>query len=163
MKQPINRLLMKLAILVFVALFFQATFVQASEAVELTPFYKSWLKERSYTHPSLKPKASSSATKKMASPKAMASVKKATPKIGKTPFYKSWLQERSYAHPGITSSAAASSPVKSIAKAAPAKKTKSPAAEYKKRPEFNVCNFVCLSTCKTCNKSSSSNYLMSKE
>ncbi len=164
MKKLINHSLVKLGVLFLAALFFQATFAQASEAGEMTPFYKSWLKERSYTHPGLRPKTSTPAATKMAQPKAMASVKASPSKITKTPFYKSWLQERSYAHPGLSSSsAAASTPAKIAVKAGPEKKAKSPAAEYKKRPEFNVCNFVCLSTCKTCSKSSSSNYLMSRE
>ncbi len=154
---------MKLGILFFVTLFFQTAFAQASEASELTPFYKSWLKERSYVHPTLKSKSHSSTVKKTASSKAVASAKVTTSKVEKEPFYKSWLQERSYAHPGITSRAAVSTPTKIISKAASSSKGKSSAPKYKSRPEYNVCNFVCLSTCKTCSNKSSSNYLMSKE
>lgn len=157
---------MKSGILFFVALFFQAAFVQASEASELTPFYKSWLKERSYVHPTLRTKSQPPAGKTTTQSKARASAKTATTKVGKSgkePFYKSWLQERSYAHPGITSRAAVSTPTKSISKATSNSKGKRSAPKYKSRPEFNICKFVCLSTCKTCSNKSSSNYLMSKE
>jgi len=78
------------------------------------------------------------------------------------PFYKSWLQEHSYAHPGIGSSPAVAPAAKSLAKAAPASAVKSSVAKTKSAPKFNICNFVCLSTCKTC-KTSSNNYLMSRE
>jgi hypothetical protein len=162
MKKSINSLFMKLGVVVFMSLFFQGTFLQTSQALEMTPFYKSWLEERSYTHPSLKPKSQPSSVKKMAQPKAVAKATHATPKIGKEPFYKSWLQERSYTHPGIESIAASSTPVKNIAETAPSSAKKKITPKHKKMPEFNICNFVCLSTCKTCN-SSSSNYLMSKE
>lgn len=151
----------KVGILVFATFFFQAIFVQASEAEELTPFYKSWLKERSYVHPGLRSKAQSPSAKKMTQSKTKVSAN--TPKVKSDRFWKSWLKERSYSHPGIVSSAATSTPAKNISKIPAGGKAKSSAPKYKSRPKFNVCNFVCLSTCKTCNKSASSNYLMSKE
>ena len=162
MKNPINCLFMKLGILFFVTLFFQTPFVPASEAGEMTPFYKSWLQEHSYVHPSLRPKTQPAPAKKMAQPKAMASAKTTTKKTGSGAFWKSWLQEHSYAHPGIGSSPAVAPAAKSLAKAAPTSAVKSSVAKTKSAPKFNICNFVCLSTCKTC-KTSSNNYLMSRE
>jgi len=161
MKKAISCSIMKLGILFFVTLFFQTAFVSVSKANETTPFYKSWLIERGYTHPGLRVKSKSSAVKKMAQPKAMASATTAkTKKSGR--FWHSWLQERSYAHPALISSAASATPAKNISKVASGSGEKKTTAKYKSRPEFNVCNFVCLSTCKTC-KTSSSNYLMSRE
>jgi len=160
MKKLINCLPMKLGILFFVTLFFQTALVPASEAGEATPFYKSWLIERGYTHPGLRIKTKSPALKKIAQPKEMATT--ASPKVKNAQFWKSWLQERSYTHPGIKSRAAVSIPAKNIAKSAPGSVAKRSAPKYRSRPEYNVCNFVCLSTCKSCKKSSS-NYLLSKE
>ena len=160
MKKPIACSLMKLGILFFVTLIFQTAFVQASGASEATPFYKSWLIERGYTHPGLRIKTKSPALKKLAQPKVMATT--ASPKVKSAQFWKSWLQERSYIHPGIKSRAAVSIPAKNIAKTGPGNAKKDSAPKYRNRPEFNVCNFVCLSTCKSC-KNSSSNYLLSKE
>jgi hypothetical protein len=160
MKKTISCSIMKLGVLFFVTLFFQTALVSVSKASEKTPFYKSWLIERGYTHPGLGGKSKSSAIKKMAQPKAMASATTAKTKRGR--FWHSWLQERSYAHPGITSSAATSIPAKNISSVAPGSGGKKTTAKYKSRPEFNVCKFVCLSTCKSC-KTSSSNYLMSRE
>lgn len=160
MKKAISCSIMKLGVLFFVTLFFQTALVSVSKASETTPFYKSWLIERGYTHPGLGVESKSSAVKKMAQPKAMASATTAKPKNGR--FWHSWLQERSYAHPAIVSSAATAVPAKNISKVAPGSGEKKTTAKYKSRPEFNVCNFVCLSTCKSC-KTSSSNYLMSRE
>lgn len=147
-------------VLVFVTFFFQTIFVQASEAEELSSFYQSWLKERSYVHPGLRSKVQSSSGNKMTPSKAIESAN--TTKKESDRFWKSWLKESSYAHPKITSSAATSTPAKNISAVAAEGKKKNSAPEYKSRPEFNVCNFVCLSTCNSC-KTSSSNYLMSRE
>lgn len=162
MKKPIACSLMKLGILFFVTLIFQTAFVQASGASEATPFYKSWLIERGYTHPALRPASKSPAVKKTTQTKAVTSAKIPTSKMNNAQFWKSWLQERSYAHPAIKSRAAVSIPVKNISKAASTGAGKRSVPKYKSRPEYNVCNFVCLSTCKSCKKSSS-NYLLSRE
>jgi hypothetical protein len=151
---------MKLGIVFLATLFFQTAFLSVSEAGETVPFYKSWLQERGYIHPGLE-RTPKSSTEKLSQPKAMASTKSSTARRGSR-FWNSWLQEHSYAHPGITSRTAVSIPAKNIAKAAPASGEKRSTPKYKSRPEFNVCNFVCLSTCHSC-KTSSSNYLMSRE
>jgi hypothetical protein len=153
--------IMKLGILFFATLFFQTALVSVSVAGETTPFYKSWLQERGYIHPDLRLTSKSSSKKNIAQPKAIARSTSSNAKGSQ--FWKSWLQERSYAHPGITTSAAVSVPTKNIAKSTAVSGEKRTTPKYKSRPEFNVCKFVCLSTCKTCSKSSSSNYLMSRE
>lgn len=159
-----NRILchstMKLGIVFLATLFFQTALLSASEAGETVPFYKSWLQERGYIHPGLGPMSKSS-TEKLSQPKAMARATSSNAKRGSR-FWKSWLQEHSYSHPGITSKAAVSIPVKNISKAALDNGEKRSTPKYKSRPEFNVCNLVCLSTCKSCNKNSS-NYLLSRE
>ena len=152
--------IMKLGILYFATLFFQTALVSVSVAGETTPFYKSWLQERGYIHPGLGQTSKSSAEKIKAQAKAMARSTSSSAKGSQ--FWKSWLQERSYSHPGIASSAAVSIPTKNIAKSTAGSGEKRSTPKYKSRPEFNVCNFVCLSTCKSCNKNSS-NYLMSRE
>jgi len=157
MKQPFRCAIMKSGVLFLGVLFFQTALLSVSEAGESKPFYKSWLIERGYTHPGLRLQSKSSTIKRMAQPTAPTTAKAKSPR-----FWKSWLQEHSYAHPGITSSAAVSIPVKNIAKTAPASGQKRSTPKYRSRPEFNVCNFVCLSTCKSCN-TNSSNYLMSRE
>ena len=152
--------IMKLGILFFATLFFSMALASVSVASESTPFYKSWLQERGYVHPGLGQKSKTSAEKIKAQPKAIA--RSASSNAKGTQFWKSWLQERSYSHPGIASSAAVSIPTKNIAKSTAGSGEKRSTPKYKNRPEFNVCNFVCLSTCKSCNKNSS-NYLMSRE
>jgi hypothetical protein len=152
--------IIKLGILFFAILFFQTALVSVSVADETTPFYKSWLQERGYIHPALGQTSKPSAEKNIAQPKAMARTTSSNAKGSQ--FWKSWLQERSYAHPGITTNAAVSIPTKNIAKSTAGSGEKGSTPKYKSRPEFNVCNFVCLSTCKSCNKNSS-NYLMSRE
>jgi hypothetical protein len=160
MNKTLCHSIMKSGIFLLAALFFQTALLSASEAGGTVPFYDSWLQERGYIHPGLGP-TSKSSTQKLSQPKAMASATSANVKRG-SQFWKSWLQERGYAHPGITSKAAVSIPANNIAKAAPGSGEKRSTPKYKSRPEFNVCNFVCLSTCNSC-KTSSSNYLMSRE
>jgi hypothetical protein len=151
---------MKLGILFFTTLFFSMALASVSLASESTPFYKSWLQERGYIHPGLS-KTSKVSAVNTAQPKTIA--RATSSKAQGSQFWKSWLQERSYAHPAIASKAAVSIPTKNIAKSTAGSGEKRSTPKYKSRPEFNVCKFVCLSTCKSCSKSSSSNYLMSRE
>lgn len=159
MKKLIEHPSSKIVLFLIVSLFFLTVNAQAAKAADVGAFYKSFLIEKSYVHPGLQPKskAPKAAVAKSTSP----SIESTPEKTKKLPFYNSFLIQKSYAHPAITgnkSSPSASLSTKSSHKTVGETSTSSTPT----KPKFDICKFVCLSTCKDC-RSNSSNYLRSRQ
>jgi len=157
MKKIIEHPPLRTVFLLIVSLLFLTVNAQATEAGDKGTFYKSFLIEKSYAHPLLQTK---SAPKQTATAKPASSPKASTaPKNTRIPFYSSFLSQKSYVHPGLAGKSSSISPTATAGHKTGGKNSVSSSPE---KPKFDICKFVCLSTCNNCRRSSS-NYLMSRE